>query len=43
MGGGGSRPIGKLTYYDGSIYEGEVEQGKEHGQGTIRYVDGTLL
>lgn len=34
----------KVTYFDGSYYEGEVnEAGKEHGQGRIFYASGDSL
>ncbi len=32
---------GKHTYPDGSIYEGDIEGGKRHGQGTWVKTDGT--
>lgn len=34
----------KITYYDGSYYEGDANaQGKEHGQGRIYYGNGDFL
>ena len=33
---------GIFTYDDGSIYEGEFEDGKVHGQGTYTWSDGTM-
>ncbi len=31
---------GKLTYPDGSCYEGEFKEDKRHGQGKYIWVDG---
>jgi hypothetical protein len=34
----------KVTYFDGSYYQGEVNSlGKEHGQGSIYYANGDNL
>jgi len=29
---------GKLTYRDGSVYEGDLVNGKPHGKGKLTYV-----
>jgi len=31
---------GKLTFNDGSVYEGDIVNGKPHGKGTLTYVYG---
>ena len=33
---------GKLTYTDGSVYEGKWENGKFHGQGKLTRPDGRV-
>jgi hypothetical protein len=31
---------GRLTYNDGSVYEGDIVNGKPHGKGKLTYVYG---
>lgn len=28
---------------DGTVYEGDIVNGKRHGRGTMKHVDGTVL
>jgi len=32
----------KLIFKNGDVYEGEIKNGKPHGQGTMTYKDGTI-
>lgn len=38
----GHRIDGKMTYSDGSVYEGSWYCGKRHGKGTYRFSDGSI-
>ena len=33
---------GELSYADGTVYEGEIFEGKPHGKGKLRYLDKAL-
>ena len=33
---------GKMTYEDGSVYQGEWRDGKKRGKGTMTYADGDV-
>ena len=33
---------GKLTYRDGSVYEGDLVNGKPHGKGKLTYIYGSV-
>ena len=33
---------GKLTYNDGSVYEGDLVNGKPHGKGKLTYIYGSV-
>ena len=35
--------VNKITYSDGSTYEGELKDGKPHGHGVLRSSDGKTL
>jgi len=33
---------GRLSFTDGRLYEGEIENGKPNGKGKLTYADGTV-
>jgi hypothetical protein len=36
------REMEKLSFNDGSVYEGETVNGKPHGKGKMTYADGRV-